>query len=101
MRSALTEAAGFTDQPTKEGWWYAMLIEPIQMPDGEDWGSTGWDIVQVVDNNGAPGSGEELMVMVGGVAKWQPLDAFVWGYEIPYTPPNVDPWAILKEQGKQ
>ncbi len=42
-----------------------------------------WEIVQVDNNNGAPGSGEELSVSVHGVREVQWPDCFVWGERVP------------------
>jgi len=41
-----------------------------------------WEIVQVNDNNGEPGSGEELSVAVPGVRETQWPDCFVWGHRV-------------------
>ena len=40
-----------------------------------------WEVVQVVDNHGKPGSGAEYMVQVPGVARWQSRESFFWGEE--------------------
>lgn len=70
--------------PDHEGWFWAKLVHPREMPEGEDWRSTDWDLVQVVDNNG-DGSEDspEFAVQVGGVSPWQWLEDFVWGPEVP------------------
>lgn len=85
--------------PTREGWYWAVLVYPARQPSGESWASTEWEIVHVIDNNGAPGSGEEFMVAVGGIGPWQPLDAFVWGPEVECAPPKRNVWDIRKELG--
>jgi len=41
--------------------------------------SMSWEIVQVNDNNGPPGSAEELSVSVPGVRETQWPDCFIWG----------------------
>lgn len=41
-----------------------------------------WEIVQVNDNNGEPGTGEELSVSVPGVREVQWPDCFVWGARV-------------------
>lgn len=62
--------------PAGEGHFWAKL-KLADEPEGEDWNSTGWEVVQVFDNNG---EGEEaFMVAVPGVQRSQRLDAFVWG----------------------
>lgn len=38
-----------------------------------------WEIVQVNDNNGEPGSNEEFSGAVSGVRETQWPDCFVWG----------------------
>ena len=73
--------------PTKEGFYWAMLVNPTGFADNEtadDWKSVYFETVEVFDNNGAPGSGEELMVFCLGRDKAQRLDAFEWGEQIPF-----------------
>lgn len=73
--------------PIKPGYYWAKLKTPSDMPVGEDWASRNWEIVEVHDNNGAPGSGEELSVSVFGVPVLQwPLD-FFWGPMVDARPP--------------
>lgn len=40
-----------------------------------------WEVMHVVDNGLDPD--EPMMVMVPGVATWQPLENFVWGEFVP------------------
>src|SRR3546814_1217901 len=72
--------------PTKPGYYWAKLKTPSGMPDGEDWASRNWEIVEVHDSNGEPGSGEEFSVSVFGipVTQW-PLD-FFWGPKVAARP---------------
>lgn len=72
--------------PTKEGFYWAKLVRPTGMPSNEtveDWQMLDFEPVEVFDNNGAPGSGEELMAFVLGRNESQRLDAFEWGEAIP------------------
>lgn len=62
--------------PAREGHWWAKLRLADQ-PDGEEWNSPDWEVVQVHDNNGE--GDEAFMVAVPGVPRAQRLDAFVWG----------------------
>lgn len=91
--------------PTEPGYYWAKLKTPsggalygctingqpvtgVRIePDGEDWASMNWEIVEVHDNNGEPGSGEEFSVSVFGipVTQW-PLD-FFWGPKVDARPP--------------
>lgn len=49
--------------------------------------STKWEVVEVWDNNGAPGTLEELGVSVPGVRETQWRDQFYWGPEVaPHSP---------------
>src|SRR3546814_18552689 len=72
---------------SKPGYYGAKLKTPSGMPDGEDWASRNWEIVEVHDSNGEPGSGEEFSVSVFGipVTQW-PLD-FFWGPKVDARPP--------------
>lgn len=97
--------------PTKPGYYWAKLKAPsggdvynVSLPDGtyigpariepeveangtSCWSSLKWEIVEVHDNNGEPGSGEEFSVSVFGipVTQW-PLD-FFWGPPVEARPP--------------
>ena len=66
--------------PAREGWFWAKLINPTRMPEGEDWASVDWEVVEVIDNNG---EGEEkFAVAFTGIAPWQwPRDC-VFGAEV-------------------
>lgn len=69
--------------PTREGFFWGIH----RMDEDDETAETGalinreWEVHHVVKNS-VDGSGPEgLMVMVPGIQKWQPLDAFVWGEE--------------------
>ncbi len=66
--------------PTREGFFWAKLIHPTRMPAKEDWTSTDWEVVQVVDNNGD--GDERLGVCVFGIGPYQWIPDFVWGTEV-------------------
>lgn len=65
--------------PDREGHFWAKLVHPTRMPEGEDWASTDWEVVQVFHNNGEPGDPEEFGVHVPGVRMVQWVQDFVWG----------------------
>lgn len=67
--------------PTRTGYYWAKWrIASDGTTDGDDiTPSDTWEIVQVNDNNGEPGSNEEFSVAVPGVEQTQWLDQFVWG----------------------
>ena len=67
--------------PEKEGHYWAKLNKPVDMPEGEDWSSFDWEVVQVFDN--ATTGAEKRMASVCGVTPSQPLEAFTWGPEVP------------------
>lgn len=73
--------------PKQPGHYWAKLIHPSRMPEGEDWASRCWEVVQVFDNNG---EGEErLGVHVPGIEPCQWVPDFVWGPEVPpFTQPS-------------
>ena len=50
------------------------------MPDGEDWQSLDWEVVQVNDNNGD--GDEKFSVSVPGISPPQWIPDFVWGPEV-------------------
>ena len=79
--------------PDHEGHFWAKLIHPTRMPENEDWKSLYWEVVQVNDNNGEPGTDEEFSVSVPGISPCQWIPDFVWGPEIPrFTgKPKVSP----------
>lgn len=66
--------------PAKEGFFWAKLIHPSKMPEGEDWASIDWEVVQVVLNGGE--DDEEWGVIVGGISPFQWIPDFVWGPEV-------------------
>lgn len=66
--------------PDYEGFFWGKLVHPSEMPEGENWASSAWEVVQVVDNNG---EGDEVFgVFVGGIGPIQWLQDFVWGPEV-------------------
>lgn len=69
--------------PDREGHWWAKL-KLADQPDGEEWNSVDWEVVQVNDNNGE--GDETFMVSVPGVPRAQRLDAFVWGPPVARPP---------------
>lgn len=71
--------------PAREGHWWAKL----RLAENPDDRSVDWEVVQVFDNNGPPGSDEEYMASVPGIERSQPLDAFVWGPPV-HKPPELD-----------
>lgn len=50
-----------------------------------------WAVVEVVENSLDESDPEHLMVQVGGVSKWQPLDGFTWG-------PQVEPFQLAEQE---
>lgn len=66
--------------PTKPGFYWAKLVHPTRMPEGEDWAAVDWEPVEVFDNNGE--GDEKFGVSCLGIspAQW-PLD-FIWGPKI-------------------
>lgn len=81
--NAMLGAAGVAKHPTptRPGFYWAKLIHPTRMPDGEDWASVDWEPVEVFDNNGE--DDERLGVSVPGIGPMQWVLDFVWGPEIP------------------
>lgn len=71
--------------PTDKGHYWAKLVHPSNMPIGEDWASTDWEVVQVNINDyaGKPGEPEYLSVAVPGVGPTQWVADFVWGPRVP------------------
>lgn len=65
--------------PRKPGYYWAKLLDPTYDCEGEDWVSSDWEIVELNDNNGPNGSGEELSVSVFGVRVTQWPKDFEWG----------------------
>jgi hypothetical protein len=67
--------------PDREGFFWAKWISCAPgTADEQDWTpSNSWEVVEVWDNGGEPGSGEEFMVFVGGVQRSQRQSDFLWG----------------------
>ena len=72
--------------PDQEGHYWAKLVHPHEMPEGEDWASPDWEVVQVNDNNGT--GDDQWRVHVPGIEQGQLLDAFIWGPKIPHYQPS-------------
>jgi hypothetical protein len=66
--------------PTSEGWHWAKLIHPSKMPEGEDWASGDWEVVNVCYNGGE--GDEKYVVCVSGIEPSQWIPDFVWGPEV-------------------
>lgn len=66
--------------PMRPGCYWAKLIRPSRMPEGEDWKSQDWEPVVVFDNGGE--GDEALGVFVPGIGPVQWVPDFVWGPEI-------------------
>lgn len=67
--------------PEKPGHYWAKLVHPSGMPDGEVWQSANWEVVQIGINDHAGKVGEPryLSVMVPGIAPPQWVEDFIWG----------------------
>lgn len=79
--------------PKMAGHYWAKLIHPSDMPEGEDWASIDWEVVQVYNNNG---EGDETWgVSVPGIGPTQWLLNFVWGPKVKL------PREIWLNQGKE
>ena len=68
--------------PNHEGFFWAKLVHPSEMPESEDWKSFDWEIVEVHDNNGSEEDGEKWGVFVGGIGPTQWVQDFIWGPEV-------------------
>jgi hypothetical protein len=68
-------------EPKFPGYYWAKLIHPTGEPEGEDWRSSNWEVVQVNENYGE--GTEELSVAVPGIGVTQWREDFVWGPRIP------------------
>ncbi len=66
--------------PDHDGHFWAKLKTPTGEPEGEDWASTDWEVVQVFDNHGE--DDEKWAVFVPGVPVTQWLHDFFWGPEV-------------------
>jgi len=73
--------------PSEEGYYWAKLVTPSEMPATEDWVSEQWEIVEVFDNNGE--GDESLGVAVPGVPPTQWVKNFTWGPRIE-KPDNLE-----------
>lgn len=64
--------------PTKEGFYWGIHRIDDGAEEGKDFNQDNkeWEVMHVVLSDDTT-----LMAMVPGVAKWQALDAFVWGEE--------------------
>lgn len=68
--------------PLQPGYYWARLVSPDygdHQERGEDWASVEWEIVELWDNNGAAGSGEEFAVAVPGIPVTQWPRNLEWG----------------------
>ena len=67
--------------PMKPGYYWAKWrIATDETHEGDELTpSNNWEIVQVNDNNGEPGTPEELSVSVSGVRETQWRAGFIWG----------------------
>jgi len=75
--------------PEAKGQYWAKLICPDRMPEGEDWSTGLWEVVGVyMFHPDTPENPDQLMALVGGVEPFQPLDAFIWGPRDPYFQPE-------------
>lgn len=72
------------EMPKEPGYYWAKWrIATEDTEEGDDLTpSNNWEIVQVNDNNGEPGTLEELSVAVAGVREAQWRDGFVWGPKV-------------------
>ena len=70
--------------PEKPGYYWAKWrFATDETFEGDDLApSDDWEIVQVNDNGGEPGSGEELSVALAGVREVQWVDQFFWGSRV-------------------
>ncbi len=81
--------------PIKPGWYWAKLIHPTRMPEGEDWNSVDWEVVHVDRNSSGPlceadveAGEQEFSVLVTGIQPAQWVPDFVWGSEVPKFDPR-------------
>lgn len=69
--------------PTREGfWWAKWRIKAAGSADEHESPGDEWEVMHVVENCIDEDDPEHLMVMVPGVARWQPIDHFAWGDEV-------------------
>jgi hypothetical protein len=71
--------------PEKPGHYWAKLVHPSGMPDGEEWKSLDWEVVQIDINDygGKVGDKCYLGIHVPGIAATQWVEDFIWGPRIP------------------
>jgi hypothetical protein len=72
--------------PDTEGFYWAKLVHPHKMPQGEDWASVDYEVVRVCDNNGT--GEDQWRVAVPGIEPGQLIDAFIWGPRVPDFKPT-------------
>jgi hypothetical protein len=73
------------DTPTKPGHYWAKLVHPSGVAEGEDVQSIKFEVVQVDVNDplGKAGEPEYLSVLVPGLAPTQWVEDFIWGPRLP------------------
>ncbi len=64
-------------------WWAKWKIKAEGTEDEAESPGDEWEVMHVTLNCVDPDDDEYLMVMVPGVAKWQPLENFYWGDPVP------------------
>lgn len=87
------------DLPTRPGWYWAKLVTPTRMPEGEDWASPDWEIVEVVDNGGE--GDEALGVMVAGIQPMQWPRDFTWGPPVADRKPETPEQELARLEAEQ
>lgn len=70
------------DTPTMPGFFWAKLMSPKDVPEGEDFESVDWEVVEVFINCIDPDDDEHLRASVNGIERSQPIDAFLWGPQV-------------------
>jgi hypothetical protein len=64
-------------------YWGQWRIKDEGTEDEDEAPGKEWEVMHVVTNCIDKDDPEYLMVMVPGVAKWQSLENFVWGSQVP------------------
>jgi hypothetical protein len=64
-------------------YWGQWRIKDEGTEDEDEAPGKEWEVMHVVTNCIDEDDPEYLMVMVPGVAKWQSLENFVWGSQVP------------------
>ena len=84
--------AGSIQIPKAKGFYWGKwrIKDPGTVDENESPGNE-WEVMHVVVNCIDEDDPEYLMVMVPGVAKWQSLENFVWGPEVPLPFPAERP----------